>query len=75
VCSAAARSFPDLVILSGVEVGEPHWHSDRVAAVLGAFGSDARSPVSVGDGFAEAVAMVEALGCRPGRHPYDRWCA
>jgi histidinol-phosphatase (PHP family) len=24
-------------------------------------------------GFAEAAAMVEAYGFRPGRHPYDYW--
>lgn len=26
------EKFPDLVILTGVEVGEPHWHRDQVAA-------------------------------------------
>ena len=31
--------FPDLHVLSGVELGEPHWHADAVAGVLasGAF--------------------------------------
>lgn len=28
--------FPDLRILSGIEVGEPHWHSDVVAQTLDA---------------------------------------
>ncbi len=28
--------FPDLRILSGVELGEPHWHAAAVAALLGA---------------------------------------
>ena len=28
--------FPDLVILTGVEVGEPYWHRDQVSAVLAA---------------------------------------
>jgi histidinol-phosphatase (PHP family) len=28
--------FPDLRIISGVELGEPHWHSDVVARLLGA---------------------------------------
>ena len=37
------------------------------------FGSDAHDPTGVGNGFPEAVAMVESLGFRPGRHPYDRW--
>jgi histidinol-phosphatase (PHP family) len=27
--------FPDLRVLSGLEIGEPHWHADAVAAVLG----------------------------------------
>ena len=30
------ETFPDLVILSGVEVGEPHWHRAKVTAVLAA---------------------------------------
>ncbi|MFF5084135.1 histidinol-phosphatase [Actinoplanes sp. NPDC000266] len=37
------------------------------------FGSDAHAPAFVGNGFAEAVALVEALGFHAGRHPYDRW--
>jgi histidinol-phosphatase (PHP family) len=28
-------TFPDLRILTGVELGEPHWHRDRVAELLG----------------------------------------
>jgi len=28
--------FPDLRILSGVELGEPHWHKDAVARLMGA---------------------------------------
>jgi histidinol-phosphatase (PHP family) len=28
--------FPDLVIMSGVELGEPHWHGAAVAALLSA---------------------------------------
>jgi histidinol-phosphatase (PHP family) len=39
------------------------------------FGSDAHDPTFVGHGFAEAVALVETLGFRAGRHPYDRWYA
>src|SRR4051794_27957489 len=27
-------AFPDLAILSGLEVGEPHWHSEAVGTVL-----------------------------------------
>ncbi len=37
------------------------------------FGSDTHSPNGLARRFAEAVAMVEAHGFRPGRHPYDRW--
>jgi len=32
------------------------------------------SPLPMGRGFVEAVAMVEAHGFRPGRHRYDYWC-
>jgi histidinol-phosphatase (PHP family) len=31
-----APDAPAKVILTGVEVGEPHWHRDQVAAVLAA---------------------------------------
>jgi histidinol-phosphatase (PHP family) len=37
------------------------------------FGSDAHDPTLLAHGFAEAAAMVEAYGFRPGRHPYDYW--
>jgi histidinol-phosphatase (PHP family) len=30
--------FPDLRLVSGVELGEPHWHADAVAGVLAAGG-------------------------------------
>ena len=30
--------FPDLRVLSGVELGEPHWHADAVARVVAASG-------------------------------------
>src|SRR5262245_23043173 len=30
------QRFPDLRILSGLEIGEPHWHADAVRAVLAA---------------------------------------
>lgn len=32
--------FPGLRILSGVELGEPHWHAPRAAALLGEAGFD-----------------------------------
>jgi histidinol-phosphatase (PHP family) len=37
------------------------------------FGSDAHVPSAVGTGFAEAAAMVEAQGFRPGKAPHDFW--
>ncbi|MDX6203202.1 MAG: histidinol-phosphatase family [Frankiales bacterium] len=47
------------------------WYEAGGTAV--SFGSDAHVPWVVGDGFATAVAMTEAAGFRPGRHPYDWW--
>ncbi|MDX6255677.1 MAG: histidinol-phosphatase family [Frankiales bacterium] len=47
------------------------WYEEGGEAV--SFGSDAHVPWGVGDGFAQAVAMAEAAGFRPGRHPYDWW--
>jgi histidinol-phosphatase (PHP family) len=47
------------------------WREEGGEAV--SFGSDAHVPEHLAQGFAEAVAMVEAHGFRPGRHPYDRW--
>lgn len=49
--------FPDLHVLSGLELGEPHWHADACATVLGA-GTFDRVLGSLhclpdGDGFAE----------------------
>lgn len=37
------------------------------------FGSDAHNPEDLARGFADAAAMVQAHGFRPGRHPYDVW--
>lgn len=39
------------------------------------FGSDAHLPTGLAFEFRDAVAMVEAEGFRPGRHPYDTWVA
>jgi histidinol-phosphatase (PHP family) len=47
------------------------WHEAGGDAV--SFGSDAHFPAAVADGFAEAAAMVEAQGFRPGRTPHDFW--
>jgi histidinol-phosphatase (PHP family) len=53
--------FPDLVILSGLEVGEPHWHADACARVLsgGAFDRVLGSLHCLpdGDSFAEPWAL------------------
>lgn len=38
-----------------------------------AFGSDAHEPALVGHGFAQAAALVESCGFRPGRTPHDFW--
>ena len=47
------------------------WREEDGSAIT--FGSDAHEPAAVAGGFAEAAAMVEAHGFRPGRHPYDVW--
>jgi histidinol-phosphatase (PHP family) len=47
------------------------WHDAGGEAVT--FGSDAHEPDLLAHGFTEAVAMVEAIGFRRGRHPYDSW--
>jgi histidinol-phosphatase (PHP family) len=47
------------------------WHEEGGEAIT--FGSDAHDPAVLVHGFAEAAAMAEAHGFRPGRHPYDFW--
>jgi histidinol-phosphatase (PHP family) len=51
------QRFPDLRILSGLEVGEPHWHAEACATVLGAGRFDrvlgSLHCLPDGDGFAE----------------------
>jgi histidinol-phosphatase (PHP family) len=47
------------------------WFQEGGEAV--AFGSDAHEPGLVGHGFAEAAALVESCGFRPGRTPHDFW--
>jgi histidinol-phosphatase (PHP family) len=47
------------------------WREEGGDAV--SFGSDAHDPAGLARMFAEAAAMVEAHGFRPGRHPYDIW--
>ena len=47
------------------------WREEGGRAVT--FGSDAHEPLALAAGLAEATAMVEAHGFRPGRHPHDFW--
>jgi histidinol-phosphatase (PHP family) len=47
------------------------WRDEGGEAVT--FGSDAHDPTALAHGFPEAAAMVEAIGFRPGRHPWDFW--
>jgi histidinol-phosphatase (PHP family) len=47
------------------------WRDVNGGAVT--FASDAHNPLSLAFGFADAAAMVESYGFRPGRHPYDFW--
>lgn len=47
------------------------WKEEGGVAVT--FGSDAHEPSSVGAGFAEAAAMVEAHGFGPGPHAHEAW--
>ena len=47
------------------------WHEAGGQAVT--FGSDAHAPWRLGNGFREAMAMVEAAGFRPAREAQDPW--
>ena len=47
------------------------WTQEGGTAVT--FGSDAHEPPSVGAGFPEAAAMVEAHGVGPGAHAHEAW--
>lgn len=57
--------FPELRILSGLEMGEPHWHAAAIAKVLGAgrfdrvLGSLHCLPLPGGDRFAEPPGLYE----------------
>ena len=48
------------------------WWRDEGSKLV-TFGSDAHDPTAIAHGFAEAVALVESHGFRPGHHPYDLW--
>jgi histidinol-phosphatase (PHP family) len=47
------------------------WHQEGGQTVT--FASDAHDPSALAHGFAEATAMVEACGFRPGRGLHDFW--
>lgn len=49
-------SFPELRILSGLEIGEPHWHVDSVRSVL------AQGPFDL---------LLGSLHCLPDRHRFQ----
>lgn len=55
------RRFPDLRILSGLELGEPHWHAAAVASVLSAGRFDrllgSLHCLRDGDGYAEPPGL------------------
>ena len=61
--------FPDLRILTGLEVGEPHWHAEACATVIGAGRFDrvlgSLHCLRDGDGF------TEPWGIYPHRDPAD----
>ncbi|MGI8868068.1 MAG: PHP domain-containing protein [Mycobacteriales bacterium] len=50
----------------------PQWWSEEGGRAI-TFGSDAHQPHRLAGNFPEAVAMVEYVGFRPGRHPADFW--
>ncbi len=58
--------FPGLRVLSGLEIGEPHLHTEAVAAVLSAGRFDrvlgSMHALPVGDGFAEPPGFFEHYG-------------
>jgi histidinol-phosphatase (PHP family) len=58
--------FPDLRVLSGVELGEPHWHADQVAAVLSTGDFD-RVLGSVHSLTTDGTQMVDLLAGRMDR--------
>lgn len=47
------------------------WHEEGGKAIT--FGSDAHEPTALAHGFREAMAVADAAGFRPGRHPHDFW--
>jgi histidinol-phosphatase (PHP family) len=50
----------------------PQWWAEEGGHAV-TFGSDAHSDQPLAGMFPEAIAMVEAFGFRPGRHPEDFW--
>jgi histidinol-phosphatase (PHP family) len=48
------------------------WWRDEGGRAI-SFGSDTHDPTRLAHRFAEATAMVEAIGFRAGKHPWDFW--
>ena len=45
----------------------------RYVETLCAWNPEMSEPSALANGFPDAVAMVESIGFKPGRHPYDLW--
>ncbi len=74
VLRALARSGRALEINTRVPLAAEivrWWHEAGGDAVT--FGSDAHAPEHLATLFAEAAAVAEATGFRPGRHPHEVW--
>jgi histidinol-phosphatase (PHP family) len=74
VLSALARSGRALEVNTVVPLPAVivRWWYEAGGEAL-TFGSDAHHPGAVARAFADAAAMAEAAGFRPGRHPHDFW--
>lgn len=71
---ATARTGRALEVNTVVPLGEAvlrWWHEEGGEAV--SFGSDAHEPDALARGFADAAAMAEACGFRPGPDPLALW--
>jgi histidinol-phosphatase (PHP family) len=74
VLSALARSGRALEVNTTVPLPAliARWWYEAGGQAL-TFGSDAHQPLTVARDFADAAAMAEAAGFRPGRHLHDTW--
>lgn len=69
-----ARTGRALEMNTSGPLGEPllRWWGEEGGEAI-TFGSDAHDPERIARGFAEAAALAEASGFRPGARPYDFW--